>query len=29
LVDPDLKLVLVQTALGGGPPESAESWNAL
>ncbi len=31
-VDPDLKLVLVQTALSGGPPENAELfalWNAL
>ena len=31
-VDPDLKLVLVQTALSGGPPEFAELfalWNAL
>jgi CubicO group peptidase (beta-lactamase class C family) len=31
-VDPDLKLVLVQTALSGGPPETAELfalWNAL
>jgi CubicO group peptidase (beta-lactamase class C family) len=32
LVDPDLKLVLVQTALSGGPPQFAELfalWNAL
>ena len=32
LVDPELKLVLVQTALSGGPPEFAELfalWNAL
>jgi CubicO group peptidase (beta-lactamase class C family) len=32
LVDPDLKLVLVQTAVSGGPPEAAELfalWNAL
>lgn len=31
-VDPDLKLVLVQTALSGGPPQTAELfalWNAL
>jgi hypothetical protein len=31
-VDPDLKLVLVQTALSGGRPEAAELfalWNAL